>query len=163
MEIELTAVRNDRADETPVVFRINKALVFTSENARIDFQAEVWCDDNVIARHAQALRAFCACIVSGEVADAVSVRFGLDRTNATLNVHPGECSLEFSPKSFRRILVRVGLTSLPPGMNSVELLDTCVLHFQTDLSSIETFVSQLEQAGDAAWRASLFGEEPGYS
>ena len=163
MEIELTAMRADRADETPVVFRINKALTFTSENACIDFRAEVWCDDRVIARHAQALRAFCERIFSGEVADVASVRFGPDRSKATLNVHPGECSLAFSRKSYRRILVRVALTSLPPGMNSVELLDTCVLHFQTDLSSIETFVSQLEQAGNAGWCASLSGEEPGYS
>ena len=160
MNLELTAQRDDRADEMPIAFRMTKPLVFAADVASVDFRAEVWCSDADVKHNAAQLRAFQERI-GGGTDEELSLTFGIAQGDSRLNVHPGKCTLEFFLTPSNRIIVSVRLTSLQPGRNTSNLLDTCVVHFETTDHRLEEFVGDLEQSSDIPWRASLRGFEVG--
>ena len=161
MNLELTAQRDDRADETPIAFRMTKPLLFTADDASVDFRAQVWCSDADVTRNAARLRAFHERIRGAGINDELTLTFGVARGDSPLDVHPGKCTLDFFFTPPKRIIVSVRLTSLQPGRNTSDLLDTCMVHFETAGHCIEEFVGHLEQSSDIPWRASLRGFEVG--
>lgn len=156
MSIELKAERSDSAEESPTVFRIRKA-VFHSDDDHLDFQAQVWCAQADIARNADRLRAFHERIAVGNVKDEVSVTFAVRRMDSPIQVHPGSCTLTLLATSSNRIIVSVQLTSLPPGRNTLDLLDSCAIHFETDPVCVENFFRQLDRSSHAPLQACLRG------
>jgi hypothetical protein len=51
----------------------------------------------------------------------------------------------------------VQLTSLPPGRNTLDLLDSCAIHFETDPVCVENFFRQLDRSSHAPLQACLRG------
>ena len=161
MNVQLKAERNDIAEESPIVFRISKDLPFTANDARQDFQAQVWCPDADVAHNADKLREFHARIACGNVKDEVSVTFAVRQMDPPLRVHPGRCTLTLLATPSNRIIVSVQLTSLQPGRNTSNLLDTCAIHFETVPNCVENFFRQLDGSSHSSLQASLKGFELG--
>lgn len=158
MSIELKAERGESAEESPIVFRITKALAFMADDdARQDFQAQVWCPQVDIARNADKLRAFHERIACRNIKDEVSVAFAVVQADPPPRVHPGRCMLTLLATPSNRIIVSVQLTSLQAGRNTLDLLDTCAIHFATDPICVEDFFRQLDRSSHAPLQASLRG------
>jgi hypothetical protein len=157
MNVELKAERSESAEESPIIFRITKALSFTSDGAGQDFQAQVWCPDADIARNAEKLRAFHERIACGNIRDEVSVTFAVVQGDSPPRVHPGRCTLTLLATSSNRIIGLVQLTSLQPGRNPPDLLDTCAIHFETDAVCVEDFFMQLDRSSRSPLQACLQG------
>lgn len=158
MSIELKAERSESAEESPIVFRIIKGLPFMADDdARQDFQAEVWCPQADIARNADKLRAFHARIACGNIKDEVSVTFAVVQAAPPPRVHPGRCMLTLLATPSNRIVVSVQLTSLQAGRNTPDLPDTCTIHFETSPICVEDFFRQLDGSSHSPLLASLRG------
>lgn len=159
MNVELKAERSGSADEAPILFRITKTLPFAADGAKLVFQAEVWCPEATLVRNLCALRAFHERRTHGHIGNEVSITFGVDEVAAPLQAHPGRCTLAFVAKSSRRIIVAVQLTSLQAGRSSTDLLDTCVIHFETETNWFEDFLGHLNESSNFRWQGSLRGIE----
>jgi hypothetical protein len=158
MSVELKAERSESAEESPIVFRITKALPFTADDAAQDFQAQVWCPHTDIARNADKLRAFHERIACGNIKDEVSVTFAVVQGHPPPRVHPGRCMLTLLATPSNRIIVSVQLTALQPGRNTPDLLDSCAIHFETDPICVEDFFRQLDRSSShSPSQASLRG------
>jgi hypothetical protein len=158
VSIELKAERSESADESPIVFRITKALSFMADDdARQDFQAQVWCPQADIARNADKLRALHERIAHGNVEDEVSVTFAVVQGDPPPRVHPGRCMLTLVAMPSNRIIVSVQLTSLQAGRNTPDLLDSCAIHFEADPVCVEDFFRQLDRSSHSPLQASLRG------
>lgn len=112
---------------------------------------------SMITRNADKLRAFHERIACGNVNDDVSVTFAVVLRAPPLRVHSGKCTLTLLATTSNRIIVSVQLTSLQPGSNTPDLLDTCAIHFATDPMCVEDFVRQLDRSSHAPLQASLRG------